>query len=135
MTIKDIVWTLGVILALGVTWGMTSQRVSAMEKDVDRLEKSLQLVGYPCLFVLNCRNSEGEIDDSFRTLMLQEMIARGILFQGLFFPTWSHKQKEVDQIIKAFDKSCAVYCKAIATGSTNNFLIGRATKPVFRKKI
>ncbi len=44
MTIKDIVWTLGVILALGVTWGMTSQRVSAMEKDVDRLEKSLQLL-------------------------------------------------------------------------------------------
>jgi hypothetical protein len=44
MTIKDIVWTLGVILALGVTWGMTSQRVSAMEKDVDRLENSLQLL-------------------------------------------------------------------------------------------
>ena len=44
MTIKDIIWTLGVILALGITWGMTSQRVSAMEKDVDRLEKSLQLL-------------------------------------------------------------------------------------------
>jgi|TARA_R110000824_G_scaffold64906_2_gene169413 hypothetical protein len=44
MTIKDIIWTLGVILALGVTWGMTSQRVSAMEKDVDRLENSLQLL-------------------------------------------------------------------------------------------
>jgi hypothetical protein len=44
MTIKDIIWTLGVILALGITWGMTSQRVSAMEKDVDRLENSLQLL-------------------------------------------------------------------------------------------
>tara|TARA_R100000951_G_scaffold104086_1_gene97126 strand:- start:86 stop:286 length:201 start_codon:yes stop_codon:yes gene_type:complete len=44
MTIKDVIWTLGVILALGVTWGMTSQRVSAMEKDVDRLENSLQLL-------------------------------------------------------------------------------------------
>ena len=44
MTIKDIIWTLGVILALGVTWGMTSQRVSAMEKDIDRLETSLQLL-------------------------------------------------------------------------------------------
>ena len=44
MTIKDIIWTLGVILALGITWGMTSQRVSAMEKDMDRLETSLQLL-------------------------------------------------------------------------------------------
>tara|TARA_R110000787_G_scaffold178464_1_gene290306 strand:- start:57 stop:257 length:201 start_codon:yes stop_codon:yes gene_type:complete len=44
MTIKDIIWTLGVVIILGATWGMTSQRVSAMEKDMDRLETSLQLL-------------------------------------------------------------------------------------------
>ena len=40
---KDSVWIIGVILALGMTWGMTSQRISAMEKDVDRLEDTLIL--------------------------------------------------------------------------------------------
>ena len=30
-------------MALGVTWGMTSQRVSAMEKDMDRMEQAIQL--------------------------------------------------------------------------------------------
>ncbi len=40
---KDSVWIIGVILALGMTWGMTSQRISAMEKDVDRLEAALIL--------------------------------------------------------------------------------------------
>ena len=40
---KDSVWIIGVILALGMTWGMTSQRISAMEKDVDRLEEALIL--------------------------------------------------------------------------------------------
>jgi hypothetical protein len=40
---KDSVWFIGVILALGMTWGMTSQRISAMEKDVDRLEEALIL--------------------------------------------------------------------------------------------
>ena len=44
MTFKDIVWLVGVVLALGGTWGMTSQRVSALEKDMDRLEPSLQLL-------------------------------------------------------------------------------------------
>jgi len=44
MTFKDIVWLIGVVLALGGTWGMTSQRVSALEKDMDRLETSLQLL-------------------------------------------------------------------------------------------
>ena len=40
---KDSVWIIGVILALGMTWGMTSQRISAREKDVDRLEEALIL--------------------------------------------------------------------------------------------
>ena len=44
MTFKDIGWLVGVVLALGGTWGMTSQRVSALEKDMDRLETSLQLL-------------------------------------------------------------------------------------------
>ena len=43
MSIRDTVWIIGIILALGVTWGMTSQRISAMEKDVDRLEEALIL--------------------------------------------------------------------------------------------
>ncbi len=38
---KDTVWFIGIVLALGVTWGMTSQRISAMEKDVDRIEEAL----------------------------------------------------------------------------------------------
>tara|TARA_A100000172_G_C2940171_1_gene75372 strand:- start:50 stop:256 length:207 start_codon:yes stop_codon:yes gene_type:complete len=41
MNMKDTVWFIGIVLALGVTWGMTSQRISAMEKDVDRIEEAL----------------------------------------------------------------------------------------------
>ena len=43
MSFKDIIWSVGIILALGVTWGMTSQRVTAMEKDMDRMEQAIQL--------------------------------------------------------------------------------------------
>ena len=43
MSIRDTVWIVGIILALGVTCGMTSQRVTAMEKDMDRMEQAIQL--------------------------------------------------------------------------------------------
>lgn len=99
------------------------------------LDSALQLLGYPCLFVLVCRNPAGAPDDAFRTLMMQEMIARGVLFQGMIYPTWSHQQPEMDHLARAFDESCAIYRKAIDAGSTNNLLIGRPAKPVFRKKI
>ena len=38
---KDTIWFVGVVLALGVTWGMTSQRISAMEQDMNRMEEAL----------------------------------------------------------------------------------------------
>ena len=41
MNMKDTVWFIGVVLALGVTWGMTSQRISAMEQDMNRMEEAL----------------------------------------------------------------------------------------------
>ena len=41
--IKDSVWLVGVLIALGGTWGMMSQRVSALEKDVDRMETAIVL--------------------------------------------------------------------------------------------
>ena len=41
MNMKDTVWFVGIILALGVTWGMTSQRISAMEQDMNRMEEAL----------------------------------------------------------------------------------------------
>jgi glutamate-1-semialdehyde 2,1-aminomutase len=95
----------------------------------------LELLGYPCLFTLACRNHAGDLDDAFRTLLMQEMIARGVLFQGLFYTTWSHQQPELDHLAMAFDETCVVYRKAIDAGTTEGLLIGRPAKPVFRKKI
>jgi len=38
---ESTVWFVGVVLALGVAWGMTSQRMSAMEQDIDRMEEAI----------------------------------------------------------------------------------------------
>jgi len=43
MSIRDTIWIIGIFVALGATWGMTSQRINAMERDVDRLEEALIL--------------------------------------------------------------------------------------------
>ena len=41
MSMKDIIWVVGILIAMGATWGMTSQRVTALERDVDRIEQAL----------------------------------------------------------------------------------------------
>ncbi len=37
-SVKDTIWLIGVAGAMFISWGMMSQRVSAMEKDMDRME-------------------------------------------------------------------------------------------------
>ena len=40
-SVKDTVWLIGVAAAIFLSWGMMSLRVTAMEKDVDRMETAL----------------------------------------------------------------------------------------------
>ena len=78
------------------------------------------------------KNKEGKSCGALRTLFLQEMIARGILFQGVFVPCYSHSDDDINQMVKAFRGSLVVYKKALAEG-VEKYLVGDACKAVFRK--
>ena len=43
MSMRDAIWIIGIFIALGATWGMTSQRINAMERDIDRIEEALMM--------------------------------------------------------------------------------------------
>ena len=43
MSMKDYIAVIGGLLTLGVMWGMTNQKVLAMEKDMDRMEEALMM--------------------------------------------------------------------------------------------
>ena len=68
----------------------------------------------------------------YRTLFLQEMIKRGVLFQGAFVPCFSHTEDDVYYFAKAFSESLQVYQKALQDGYAN-YLVGSPAKAVFRK--
>lgn len=80
------------------------------------------------------KSRDGSVCNSMRTLMLQEMIKRGILFQGILYPTFSHTQKDIDFFVEAFAESADIFSCALEDGP-EKFLIGQPTKPVFRKKL
>jgi spore coat polysaccharide biosynthesis protein SpsF len=67
-----------------------------------------------------------------RTLAMQEMIKRGILFQGAFTPCFSHTDSDVIYFAKAFLETLSVLLKASKEG-VENLLVGEPAKPVFRK--
>jgi glutamate-1-semialdehyde 2,1-aminomutase len=78
------------------------------------------------------RDAAGKVSAPLRTLFLQEMIARGVLFQGVFLPCFTHTEEDIAQILAAFRAACGVYRQALQQG-WRDLLAGEPTRPVFRK--
>ena len=93
--------------------------------------KNLQFNWHASLGYFDC---EGNNSFGLRTLFHQEMIKRGILFQGIFCPHFSHSAQDVDHILAAMYESCAIYKKGLDEGF-EKYLVGEPIKPVFRKYI
>jgi glutamate-1-semialdehyde 2,1-aminomutase len=77
---------------------------------------------------------QGNNSFGLRTLFHQELIKRGVLFQGIFCPHFSHSMEDMQHILSAIDDSCAIYKKALEEGY-EKYLTGEPIKPVFRKYI
>jgi len=79
-------------------------------------------------------DQDGQNSFGLRTLFHQELIKRGVLFQGVFCPHYSHREEDVDYVLQAMDESCVVFKKGLEDGF-EKYLVGEPIKPVFRKYI
>jgi adenosylmethionine-8-amino-7-oxononanoate aminotransferase len=94
----------------------------------------IEIVATDWMIGFSFLNSRREPCQGMRTLVMQEMISRGVLFQGSFIPCYSHSTSDVDYFIEAFNQTLAVYKNALEDGY-EKFLVGMPAKPVFRKYI
>jgi glutamate-1-semialdehyde 2,1-aminomutase len=99
-----------------------------------RLGDYIEIQDAPWMQIFLFKNKNKEISNGHRTLFLQEMIRRGVLFQGNFVPCFSHTPADIEYLTSAFKESLNVYVDALEVGF-EKFLMGDPTKPVFRKKI
>lgn len=79
-------------------------------------------------------DADGVNSFGLRTLFHQELIARGVLFQGIFCPHFSHSESDVDYVLNAMDEACVIFKKGLEDGY-EHYLVGEPIKPVFRKYI
>lgn len=95
------------------------------------LEKYIRAYGYSCSPVLEFKDQEGIVSMPFRTLFLQETIARGVMMPYIAV-SFAHGESELSATLEAVEGTFKVYKKALAEG-LDKHLTGRPVKPVFRK--
>jgi glutamate-1-semialdehyde 2,1-aminomutase len=97
------------------------------------VEQFVMPVGFGCNLVFATYDAAGEPSQAYRTLFLQETIARGVLMPSLVV-SYSHTDDDVERTIEAIDGALAVYAKALDAGSTDGFLVGAPSRHVFERR-
>jgi glutamate-1-semialdehyde 2,1-aminomutase len=115
---------------------LVAKVASGMRNAIARhgLGGAIDIHAAPWRVVVVCRDGEGAASLPLRTLLMQEMIGRNILFQGIFLPCFAHTDEDVVRVLDAFDQCCAVYRHALGHG-IDGLLVGETTRPVFRRYV
>lgn len=95
------------------------------------VQDHLTVMGRSCNLLYGTTGSDGKPSQSFRTLFLQETIKRGLIMPSLVV-CYSHSDADIDQTLEAISGAMGVYKQALDAGSTDRFLIGRPSEPVYR---
>lgn len=68
-----------------------------------------------------------------KSLMQQEMIKRGVLWQGFHNMSFSHSDADVEYTLQALEESLNILRKAVEENKIKEMLRGEPVQPVFRK--
>jgi glutamate-1-semialdehyde 2,1-aminomutase len=94
------------------------------------LADHVQTAGKPCNLSYVTRDREGQPSQAFRTLLLQEVVARGVLMPSLVV-SYAHSAADVDRTLEAVRGALGVYRDALEDG-VDRFLVGPASRVVYR---
>ncbi|WP_326841306.1 glutamate-1-semialdehyde 2,1-aminomutase [Streptomyces sp. NBC_01558] len=96
------------------------------------LESYVQLKGRDCNMVYVARDGEGRASQAFRTLLLQELLQRGVLAPSLVVSA-AHDPQAVDHTVSAFADAMTAYRRALDHG-VGTVLRGRPVAPAVRTR-
>ncbi len=113
----DTLWARGRRLAAGL-------RKAANDAGV---AEHVPILGQPCCLVFGSRDAMGQPSQPFRTLLMQEILQRGILATSLVV-NYCHTEEAIDQTVAAFADAFVVYRKALDEG-IDDYLPGRPVNP------
>ena len=94
------------------------------------LSEHVQLLGRPCNLVFATLDADGNRSQAFRTLLLQELITRGVLGPSLVVSA-ALTDEDIARTVDAFDGALAAYRAGLEEGVESR-LRGRPVKPAFR---
>ncbi|HME41962.1 MAG TPA: aminotransferase class III-fold pyridoxal phosphate-dependent enzyme [Syntrophorhabdales bacterium] len=94
------------------------------------LEKYVSVIAHPQNMALSFKEASDD-EQILKSLFQQEVISRGILFNGNHATTFSHTVSEFEKTIRAYDEALSVLAAALESSSPERFLKCEPLRPIF----
>ncbi|MGE0581061.1 MAG: glutamate-1-semialdehyde 2,1-aminomutase [Steroidobacteraceae bacterium] len=120
--VVETLWARGRRLAEGLKLAAAAEGVA----------EQVPILGQPCCLVFGSRDAAGQPSQPFRTLLMQEILRRGILATSLVV-NYSHGEADIDRTIAAFREAFVIYRRALDEG-VGKYLEGRSVQPAIRPR-
>lgn len=120
---------------IGHMWRIGERLASGLREiaTANGVQDQVEALGLPCNLVFTTRDAEGRPSQPLRTLLLQELLKRGVLAPSLVV-SYSHDDQAVDETLAAFAGALPVYRRALEDG-VEGYLRGRPVQPAFRRYV
>jgi glutamate-1-semialdehyde 2,1-aminomutase len=97
---------------------------------------SAEMIGYPIRMTMNCLDSKGFSSIHLKSLILQEMVKKGIFIsQGPLFLSYSHSDSDIQYTLKTFENTCKFIQENIVNENYNAFLEGNLPQTIYSHAI
>lgn len=105
-------------------------------KSFDRIAKEhsleIALAGYPVRMRLVCNDSNGKESITMTSLLIQEMVKRGIFMHpSVEYISFSHEKEDIEKTVTAFSEAILTVKRAVNENKVESYLEGKPTRPVY----
>ncbi len=117
-------------------WNVGTKLFNQWNKIAEEKNLNIKMIGYPVRMKIECKNSQGEISESLKALVLQEMVKNGIFFPpGQCFLSYSHSDEDISHTLKILEKICHDISTKVKNDDFSSYLEGIPPQTVWTMKM
>jgi len=117
-------------------WKQGEKLMEEWNKIVLDYDVNAKMKGYPVRMKMECLDSDGKESMPLKSLILQEMVKRGVFMsQGVSFISYSHSSEDIQYTINALEETCKIISKIDNMSGINKLLEGNMPQSVWSMKI
>lgn len=119
------------------TWNVGQKLFSSWNKIADENNIDAKMIGYPVRMDLKCFDSKRVESLPMKSLILQEMVKRGVFMSilGAVYLSYSHSFQDIEKTVAAFDAVCKFLKKKVSNDDHIKYLEGNLPQIIWTMKI